>query len=839
MEKILLRKPFYEVYVSLPKEEQEKIYKKIQVVANDINECNYNRIKKLKLPDENIFRFRDGDWRILFGYGSYDGETVMDIFLIDLRRNIYEKVKRNYRNYKHEEIFKIIEYDEKDNVQEDIISENISENSYNLEKYEIPAHYFDYKQFSQTNFEQFIKKFKYQIYDLNKTTKEIVEKIVLDVQNKITNNRNVLLLQGAPGTGKSFIIREIANKFKQLKQLSLIIIPTIRLKEDFYIKYFESLDIEIAHINNEKINDQDINDFIKNFNDTGMGILTFHQLISLLDNNINLKEIHSENIKKIKTIIEKKHKRFKPGEEDLYKLEPEKIYLMFLLKNSGIKTKVNRNKDYLFKNIDYYYQLFINSNMLRTLEENENITNPFEKLDKINLSKNHFKINNLNLFVDETQEYFLKENLFLLKFWEINNNSNNGSLLLYTGDLFQRCNITDFSFLELEQQIYSTKDAKTKILEKKELENSYRIPKELAEYAKKYVNVFLEKVENCREITLIESEKCLKSCSISRNINYTVNFENFINELNKLKNRNGDKKLVIICDEKEKKIQSIPQTNSIITISTKFIKGLEFDTAIIYNVFYDDESDMENFEKVAKIYLSLTRCTTMLLHLVDSEKVKDDLKRNFSFEELNDYSIISDLITTFRQDQILNILKNILEKIEVNFNIEIISEFFKQLNLYTQQKGFDKIELKKIIEKFCEISSLQNFNLKEEISNYDLTPIAKGLIYHHIGEDIIALPLLFDSYKEEFDKIFKNYENDFEFLFLLKKNAKNLKFKNFVLEKLIKLIDNYDGTIIKNENKQILKDAITISDDIEKVFNIFVVSKLNHKTEEVLGLWEN
>ncbi len=152
------------------------------------------------------------------------------------------------------------------------------------------------------------------------------------------------------------------------------------------------------------------------------------------------------------------------------------------------------------------------------------------------------------------------------------------------GDALQMINPSYFSFSYLKRLLYEED-----VTDVKELKNNYRNTKKIGE--------IIESLSNINALKFGVHNFVLKGASIETNVETEAIKINGTGFLEKLKEKKyGDYTLIVASSKQKERARKILGNREILTVSE--IKGLERDTAIIYNVLSDNYDKWETLERI-------------------------------------------------------------------------------------------------------------------------------------------------------------------------------------------------------------------------------------------------
>jgi len=807
IDKVIFRKPFYEFLKQIDDSYRQNIINKIKELISLLESGNYKGIKKLNISNRKLFRIRQGDFRIIFDFfkDGYGGINILDIFNAGKRSDIYRDfLKKNYSKYFNVEtslINLIIDessIDEKETNEEDI---------FNFETQ--PITYFPalwcFKDEIEQNTQDLFPLMDKRIYDLEELTMNYYNTTFKKMSNY------AFIIQGPPGTGKSLLIynfsKLLINNYINNNSLSLILVPTENLKEDFFKKRFDSEKIDTSYIKSgDIINEETTDRFFKDLVNKKIGILTFYEFFTLLDKeHRNLQKIDRENF--INVINLKKKGKIHSDSSPFY------LYRFYLVYQSSGEIILSE-KDYLYKVFKEKYENFCKKNVTQ-ISKHINLTS-IDVIKDVIKKEYFFPLEKfiqryiLNIFVDEVQELLKVECETIIKFWKKFANGN--SILFFAGDIFQRSKITDFRFEELKNSLIKSEIEYIPDF----LKSSFRVPKEAAEYAKKYIlkieNEYGAIIRKKDFLKVIEPEECKISYASNFPIAIKATFNELKNALRLVENYDNKKIVVIYNKEKDNdKIEELRNEFKFLeTISSDVIKGLEFDNVLVFNIFYDKEGNYNDFEIATELYLSLTRTTGGLIHFVCEEMLEQIQIPEIKFEK---YSVnkLAEALTQLKgvvhKEQYLNIIENLLENLDMDFTIKTLDEIFMYCNKYTEKIGYDRNKVDKIADKIKDLTTDNEMDIVEYINENGISGLIPGLILCKKDKIVEGLKMIFLIDKEIGKEIIQSDKYKIDFYD---------KLKVFIATKNEDL-EQYIESEIKN--KKINKEIVNSLENLLRIYN--------------------
>ena len=208
----------------------------------------YPNIKRLSGVKPTVWRYRSGDFRVIFTIGSKTGEPFLIIHRVGKRSDIYDRLPRYFPTELTTESLNIEEFE--DAFIDDKTDRDIEEDS---------------------EFQDFERYYKLPKTILNKASDNLVEYIVsgnylfnpclTSEQKKLTydiikRDLNIYRIQGSAGTGKTTIAFHLANIAVEHDIFPLIIVPNPQLKK--FGK--QSLKTINSHTIREKFDGEEVSD---------------------------------------------------------------------------------------------------------------------------------------------------------------------------------------------------------------------------------------------------------------------------------------------------------------------------------------------------------------------------------------------------------------------------------------------------------------------------------------------------------------------------------------------------------------------------------------------------
>ncbi|MCD6396593.1 MAG: hypothetical protein J7L71_03560 [Spirochaetaceae bacterium] len=762
---------------SLSPSEKRDVIEKIIFITNQLSEGNSKGIRKIK--DKNLFRMKlPYNIRCLFNYGQREFEEVVWLYRMFYRKEGYKKILDGLRldfgisigKTKFEEI---LEVDTDENISEGI-DEEISFNEHLLKE---KSYYVPIKKRIEDIISLIQDESNLIPFNMEENTNRIIKKIKESVSK--SPKSGIYLFHGVPGTGKSILLLRIIEWLNEIgkstgrKDKTLLLVPTHRLKNDFYIKKLQTLDIGFTDY---ELVDKKIENFVNHWDNTGLGILTFDEFFTLINSQINgsfhlMEDINAEVAKILDDKIHDHSFRKIYDIQDLVKLfnyyQDMKFTKFHHSKKDGYIMKIEN----MLEGCKHYFE-----KKCKGLRD-KTIVGILEKAsDNIKILIDRLRLNNgLNILVDEIQNMYLGYIYFLSKlFKETQLLAKGRNYFIVTGDMFQRMELSPFYMPEVQNLLNREfKGLNISIEPPIELTYSFRTPKEIANYAAEYLETFLQYMKKHLDIRqkyfpVIKADNCIYSYSQRQDklMGIVTNevFEKVKNEVFQSISNVKGKNLVLIYEDKFENRKPI---EGLFPIKIENVKGLEFESVLVYNMFPEDKND---YDEIFQIYTALTRTTGKLLHLIVGDDIEFLKQKIISFnpkfksyidEELEDNpemlkERILSLLTKVEFEKLKKLIEGELERIEhSDSNIEDIQNLRDYLFNVTINGGYPVDWLKIIIDKIWEL--YKNGKIKDlNLLMIKQTPEVKGLLNLKMGKYVEGLCQLAEASNDELSTDYYN-----------------------------------------------------------------------------------
>ncbi|WP_342252530.1 AAA domain-containing protein [Spiroplasma endosymbiont of Amphibalanus improvisus] len=588
---------------------------------------------------------------------------------------------------------------------------------------------------------------------------------------KALKSKDLFIVQGPPGTGKTQLITELIHQFVERGKKILLSSQNHVAIDNVLERINSDPKILPLRLTNNNVKRKNV---VTDFNPER---ITYNHLrfiyLFLLNKYIKKIDFYSYDLQQYQNEFKKIHGLFKKHAEVLKDLEiKRKDYnklnseVEILNEHSTKKTKINLEKQI------YFLETF--QNAIKNKVDLNFVIPLFDKL-KILFIKNFSNIYK-TLFDAELLDTEESASGLYKKIFEKLNTSND--------ELNETINF-------LEKRIF---DNKTILAQ-----NNVKI---LQEKINNEIKVFE------KEIEILKNIKELKSKDGFNNL-----FINFLKDLNSLKS-NLEKSLKDLSHENNLKVK--------IAKILHLKEELNIDKAKIRDLDDKLKSLILKFNKNLKISIPVEVSENSIKIL--KENIDKEISNKKIIEELKKYEPYVKGILSFLNKNFD--LKNIIEnnKYYKNFNNDLIKTtkkysqklLDKYVNLIAMTATANNIFSPNNMAKELLIGEIDikkfNFDVViiDESSKLTLMEIMMPLIY---GKSVILLgdyrqlPPIFNYYKEEIEKINKEFDRDFNFL----------KFKKLITESIFKtLVHNSNNSI-----KESLKKQYRFSSSIMKIVNLF------------------
>ncbi len=743
---------------------------KMILITKKISTGDHKGIVKLKNTKESIFRFRKRDFRIIFDFGKVNDELIVRFLFFKKRSNVYEETSRKE---KHRRIIENI-----DGVDAEQLIKSESHNNFNIEsetkkqlsdEININSYYIDSSYLDKKNQKKLNDFLDIEYHNFIWCYDRESNKIIDEISNQICENTNSInIMKGPPGTGKSLILFKLLEKSVKKGKKVILLLPTKKLGEQFFIPSLKHNNISYKDFLTEKdILEIENHKFVED-----VIIYQFDSFYAYLSKS-GLFPKKKDIIKQIDKM--KKHS----SNEKLKGISSEIIYYYYLSFIKATDMISNREKDFNFK----YYEEEINDilkgskelfNRLKRKMKKEKLDDPIDIVEKVKDKEVLQKIirnvsENCTILIDEVQNLF---NCQVKKICDIVLLKESKCNLIVAGDVFQRTVPNDFSFEEIITYVWK----KYKIeLKENTLTKCHRLSKQIADYADINIKMFfsekLGKHNTRKNYSIITGGDCL--VEYKKPTLVIGGYKKLIIALTKIKLKNNDK-IIIIYNKTDKKIkcdiiEKISNDN-ITAIDSDSVKGLEFDNIILLNLIPKLDT---NAKEMTSLYMAVTRARYGILHYIDVDKYDvhkakyRGYQNRYCIQNANILSVqevedqIMSFITEVRDEHLLRIIENHLEQYYDKPTEELFKKIINEANKYSEIENIDKTQLFKLIRRIKDEKSFDNIFPKSA------NEILIGISEYYQGHYINACLKFVENNKKDWliDVIQKDKKNisNFEF----------------------------------------------------------------------------
>ncbi|BAQ66602.1 PhoH family protein [Geminocystis sp. NIES-3709] len=571
----------------------------------------YPNIKRLKGRKPTVWRYRIGDYRIIFTVGSTENPYLI-IHRIASRETVYQNLPKYFSpelNTHLEEL--IIDDQNHENIEEDTQFQDFDR------YYKLSPSLIDNQIKSETIID-FIIEGKYRFNPcLNSEQKQLIK-------NLKTKESLVYQIQGTAGTGKTTLAFFLADKLITENIFPIIITPNKSLKK-FGYHCLKSLNPDAIILDDE---------FQENLENQNYDIALFSrdELIQKLAGENYPALTASQGCKIMREYLQKRHH----GINNYHHINIYGILQSFIIGES--LSYPLTDKDALTTN----YKNIID--FLRKIWRPENAT-IFGSRDAFSYSNKAFKnlLSNIQWFqsltqnkpilliIDEVQDFYW----FQLKiFLDLANNYNLSVTVIILGDENQRVIISGFSWANF-RTIFAQNFHHRTLLEEIKLSQNFRNTKQIASVAKYFLEeAFIKQIQlNNRKLPPIgDPYKCydegLKPKLIKVNISWLKNLLNCLehqdNSQEKIETFNEivflKRDLLTFSDhDLTEKIVELEKAEKIIIYSISEAKGQEFEAIVILFPFEINKNQL-GFDDLFQWYTAITRARYYESILVTEEE---------------------------------------------------------------------------------------------------------------------------------------------------------------------------------------------------------------------------
>lgn len=812
---------------------------KIFTSLNDLRYHNIPNIKRLKYFQPTVWRYRDGNFRLVFTTTSQPQEIVL-IHRFLPRDIVYKKLPQYLT---------------------DKISEEELENLKikNNQEYQLHNRYFNIPLTQLNNSEEITE----YITKGNYLFSPCLTEEQLEFVSKINSYKfKIYQIQGAAGTGKTTLAFQIATQtLKQHESYPLIIVPTESL-QNFGIKTMENkakeLNREIAictnllDTENSELAIVTVENFFKFASGDKQDCLTKFEANQIINQYINRQ--NSSHLHGI----------------DLYNLH------LGLRQNDGYiqteKSKISQSYEDSINDLNKYYDqqklaLAFNfkdrdtiSQAKRAFDNKENV---LKKLKEISQDQP------ISFIIDEVQDLYWQQMRLLLY---LGKNQENPQPFVMLGDVNQEITISGFSWANFDQS-YLNEFITNERISDHQIRNilnecrenhgqdqplkNFRNTRQIAKAARFIlIEAFRDKLpENGRhpidpgnpeEICF---EEGIPPLLIRINEEWLTTF---IDKLIRENTQTNNSKFVFIVNQESDHYQQIKEKidtykKEILSLTIVQAKGQEFDAVIYISLFAFQKAQPIDHE-INKWYTALTRARHFsVILLLENEYnwlteqiTEEQIKAHFNLLENPN---LEDLIKQV-SEQGINIVttQQILQKIALNYG-ENWSNWLQGQKIkihLSQECEEENISFWELIN-YLENNAQEIVNLDyENIRDNQLKTLSENLplldsfaciiMIFKIAKDNQILKELsqklfnklgkhFKKYPEELEKALKQVETPIAKILLLRYarkswNAANLAYKNgheFLIEEIIKDLENrkliYESARMKYQYLNIKPDT--------------------------------
>lgn len=557
----------------------------------------YPNIKRLKGRKPTVWRYRIGDYRIIFTVGSTENPYLI-IHRIATRETVYQNLPKYFSpelNTHLEEL--IIDDNNHENIDEDTQFQD-------FDRYYKLSHALIDEQINSEKIIDFILEGKYRFNPcLNSEQKQLIQDIK-------TNESPVYQIQGTAGTGKTTLAFFIADKLIAKDIFPIIITPNKSLKK-FGYHSLKSLNPEVIILDDE---------FAKNLENQEYNIALFsrNELIQKLANQVYPVLTASQGCQIMRELLQKRdHKINTFNNINIYGI------LQSFILAGNFQYPLN-NKDGLtvtYQNIINFLKEKWKPEYFTIFNERDAFSYSQKALNNLSQNLEWFQSLTKNkpilLILDEVQDFYW----FQLKiFLDLANNYHLPVTIIILGDENQRVIISGFSWANF-RNIFADNYPHHQLFDGINLSQNFRNTKQIASVAKYILEeAFLQQIKsNNKKLPSIGNpDKCydegLKPRLIKIDNNWFKNLLDCLGKDNSAVEKGGINEVVFLKrdlfsfddEDLNKKISYLEKTEKIIIYSISEAKGQEFEAIVILFPFQINKNQL-GFDDLFQWYTAITR----------------------------------------------------------------------------------------------------------------------------------------------------------------------------------------------------------------------------------------
>lgn len=558
----------------------------------------YPNIKRLRGRKPTVWRYRIGDYRIIFTVGSTENPYLI-IHRIATRETVYQ----NLPQYFSPELNTHLE----DLIIDDNNHENIDEDTQfqDFDRYYKLSHSLIDDQINPERIIDFIIEGKYRFNPcLNSEQKQLI-------QNIKTNESPVYQIQGTAGTGKTTLAFFIADKLISENIFPIIITPNKSLKK-FGYHSLKSLNSQVIILDDE---------FQENLENQEYDIALFsrNELIQKLAHEIYPVLTASQGCTIMRESLQKGHHKI----HNFTNVNIYGILQSFILgENLNYPVKDKDGLTVTYQNIISFLKEIWKEKNLTIFNERDAFSYSQKALNNLSQNLQWFQSLTKNkpilLILDEVQDFYW----FQLKiFLDLANNYHLPVTIIILGDENQRVIISGFSWANF-RDIFPKSYPHHQLIDEIKLSQNFRNTKQIASVAKYILEeAFTQQIKsNSRKLPSIGNpEKCYDEGLKPRLIKIDDNwFKHLLDCLAEEKNSEEKtasvneivflkRDLFTFADEDlNEKISQLEKTEKIIIYSISEAKGQEFEAVIILFPFQINKNQL-GFDDLFQWYTAITR----------------------------------------------------------------------------------------------------------------------------------------------------------------------------------------------------------------------------------------
>ncbi|WP_017294453.1 PhoH family protein [Geminocystis herdmanii] len=558
----------------------------------------YPNIKRLKGRKPTVWRYRIGDYRIIFTVGSTKNPYLI-IHRIATRETVYQHLPKYFPpelNTHLEEL--IIDDDNHENIEEDTQFQD-------FDRYYKLSHSFIDEQINPEKIIDFIIEGKYRFNPcLNSEQKQLIQEIK-------TNESPVYQIQGTAGTGKTTLAFFIADKLIAEDIFPIIITPNKSLKK-FGYNSLKSLNPEVIILDDE---------FQENLAHQQYNIALFsrNELIQKLANEIYPVLTASQGCKIMRESLQKRNHQI----NNFTNINIYGILQSFILgKNLNYPLNCKDGLTVTYQDIINFLQEIWKEKNFSIFNERDAFSYSQKALNNLSQNLQWIQLLTKNkpilLILDEVQDFYW----FQLKiFLDLANNYHLPVTIIILGDENQRVIISGFSWANF-RTIFADNYPRRQLFNEIQLSQNFRNTKQIASVAKYILEeAFSQQIKsNNRKLPSIGNpDKCYDEGLKPRLIKIDNNwFKNLLNCLGNDKNTEvetgGINEIVFLKrdlfnftdEDLNEKISYLEKQEKIIIYSISEAKGQEFEAVIILFPFQISKNQL-GYDDLFQWYTAITR----------------------------------------------------------------------------------------------------------------------------------------------------------------------------------------------------------------------------------------